>query len=247
MACWAANPAVAAWARARNLTISDGSESVGGAGTVFGWYIDRVVDIVHGELGRQPVMWSPLRWEPKRAPAKLVDSGALLNLWTGSINELAYNITSTGKNDLVTSVNWYLDAGPSDKYYAHDPAEVCASDASSPFRCTDAQRARIIGGEACMWGESVDAANFFNTVWPQLTQIAERLWSPKLPRNGGLDLLSGRRRRLRIHRCRLLSRRIPVPPLSSIYLPDASHASFATWREYQWCPGDATAFSYESL
>ena len=23
-----------------------------------------------------------------------------------------------------------------------------------------------------------------------------------------------------------------------IYTPDASHASFATWRESAWCPGD---------
>ena len=98
-----------------------------------------------------------------------------------------------------------------------------------------------------MWGESVDATNFFRTVWPALTQVAERLWSPERPPHGGLDLLSGRRRRLRVHRCRMLSRKLPVPPMAAVYLPDASHASFATWRKYQWCPGDARAFAYERI
>ena len=85
----------------------------------------------------------------------------------------------------------------------------------------------------------VDATNIFLSVWPDLTQIAERLWSPKAPENGGLDLLDGRRRRLRLHRCRLASRGVPVGPMGAVYMPDASHASFATWREYQWCESDA--------
>ncbi len=246
MACWAANPQVAAWARAHNLSISSGSESVGGEGTVFGWFVDRVVETVHGELGRTPVMWSPLSWDPSHAPRQLVSSGAMLNLWTGAIHELAYNITRSGSNDVVMSAGWYLDSVPSDDYYEHEPGEVCTSDASSRYRCSDAQRERIRGGEACMWGEGVDATNFASTVWPALTQVAERLWSTKEPPHGGLDLLSGRRHRLRVHRCRMLGRKLPVPPMSAVYMPDASHASFATWRKYSWCPGDANAFgSYE--
>jgi len=35
--CWAANPAVSAWAATMNLSIGSGTESVGGQGTVFGW------------------------------------------------------------------------------------------------------------------------------------------------------------------------------------------------------------------
>ena len=122
----------------------------------------------------------------------------------------------------------YVDKNGTGAYNVSDPAEV----------------ARVLGGEACMWGEGVDATNLFGMVWPSLTQVAERLWSE--PRNG-LDLLSGRRRRLRLHRCRLLSRKLPLAPMAAIYLPDASHASFATWREWSWCPGDEAAFEYEGL
>ena len=89
-----------------------------------------------------------------------------------------------------------------------------------------------------MWGESVDLSNIFTTVWPSLTLVAEKLWSGPSPQ-GGLDLLDGRKRRLRRQRCRLVSRGLPVPIVASgIYAPDPSHASFATWRDYQWCPGD---------
>ena len=89
-----------------------------------------------------------------------------------------------------------------------------------------------------MWGEGTDKTNFFAHVWPDLTMVAEKLWSGPTPQ-GGLDLLDGRKRRLRQHRCRLVSRGVPMPGVGSeIYTPDASHASFSTWRESSWCPGD---------
>lgn len=93
-------------------------------------------------------MWSPLSWDPASPPRKLVSSKAILNLWTGNLKELAWNITRSGTNDVVTSAGWYLPAGGS---YAVDPSSYCETDPSKPFYCTPEQRSRIIGGEACMW------------------------------------------------------------------------------------------------
>lgn len=234
--CWGANAHVTAWAKEQGLTTSGGGE-----GSAFAWWINQMVSILHDELGKTPMMWSPLDWDPSSPPTGILRSKAVLNLWTGNLQQLAYNITVTGANKLVTSVNWYLPVGV-DNAYKHDPVENC--DGAAPFRCNAAQREAIIGGEACMWGENVDVSNFFGSVWPDLTAVAERLWSPKDGGPGGLDLLDGERRRLRIQRCRLLARGLPVKmPGSMIYYPDASHASFELWREWQWCAGDAN-FAY---
>lgn len=123
--------------------------------------------------------------------------------------------------------------------YQFDPQQLCPYNASAPLSCSAAQRQMIVGGQACQWGENVDATNLFTTSWPDLTAVAERLWSPKAPQ-GGLDLLDGRMHRLRVHRCRLLARGVPVGPMAAVYMPDPSHASFHTWRQYQWCPADAS-------
>ena len=65
-----------------------------------------MVDIVHSELGKRPNMWSPLEWNPESPPKKLVTSQAILNLWTGDLPALAYNMTKSGTNLVVTSVGW---------------------------------------------------------------------------------------------------------------------------------------------
>ena len=37
----------------------------------------------------------------------------------------------------------------------------------------------VLGGHGEMWGETVDASDLAQTVWPRLAAISERLWSPK--------------------------------------------------------------------
>ena len=43
----------------------------------------------------------------------------------------------------------------------------------------DALCHKILGGHGEMWGETVDASDLQQTVWPRLAAIAEKLWSPR--------------------------------------------------------------------
>ena len=38
---------------------------------------------------------------------------------------------------------------------------------------------QILGGHGEMWGETVDASNLQQTIWPRLAAVAEKLWTPR--------------------------------------------------------------------
>lgn len=74
----------------------------------------------------------------------------------------------------LLSSGYYLDLmSPTSAHYAVDPM---GGDAAG---LTDAQKAQILGGEACMWSEYVSPENVDSRIWPRMAAIAERLWSPQ--------------------------------------------------------------------
>ncbi len=73
----------------------------------------------------------------------------------------------------ILSNGYYLDLmHPASRHYEVDPL---AGDAAS---LSDAEKARILGGEACMWTEYVSPETVDSRIWPRLAAIAERFWSP---------------------------------------------------------------------
>jgi hexosaminidase len=72
----------------------------------------------------------------------------------------------------VLSFGYYLDhLQPASAYYGVDPLDGAAHDLSPE------QKARILGGEACMWSEYANAETVDSRIWPSAAAIAERLWS----------------------------------------------------------------------
>lgn len=75
----------------------------------------------------------------------------------------------------ILSYGYYLDLMQAASYhYSIDPLDpdVAAS-------MTAEEKQRIIGGEACMWGEFVSPESIDGRIWPRAAAVAERLWSPQ--------------------------------------------------------------------
>ena len=62
-----------------------------------------------------------------------------------------------------------------------------------------------------MWGETVDASDFEQTVWPKLAAIAERLWSPR----DKIVHTSAAHERLSAFRCLLNRRGVRAAPVDN--------------------------------
>ena len=74
----------------------------------------------------------------------------------------------------LLSSGYYLDLmGSAESHYAVDPFADGAANLS------DAEKQKILGGEACMWAEYVSPENIDSRIWPRAAAIAERLWSPQ--------------------------------------------------------------------
>ena len=116
------------------------------------------------------------------------------------------DITRAGFRALL-SAPWYLNRvkyGPDWKdMYKVEPLA---------FHGTPEQKALVIGGEACMWGEYVDSTNLVPRLWPRAGAVAERLWSSNLTTN--IDFAF---KRLSHFRCELVRRGIQAQPISVGY------------------------------
>ncbi len=73
----------------------------------------------------------------------------------------------------ILSAGYYLDHIRTAAYhYGIDPLGGKAS------ALPDDAKARILGGEACMWAEYVSAETVDSRIWPRAAALAERWWSP---------------------------------------------------------------------
>ncbi|XP_065012497.1 beta-hexosaminidase 3-like isoform X4 [Musa acuminata AAA Group] len=90
--------------------------------------------------------------------------------WLGG--GVAQKVVAAGMRCIVSNQEkWYLDHldVPWQKFYMNEPLTNIS---------TPEQQKLVIGGEVCMWGESIDASDIEQTIWPRAAAAAERLWTP---------------------------------------------------------------------
>ncbi len=98
-------------------------------------------------------------------------SGTVIETWRGRAS-LAESVKQGYRG--ILSWGYYLDhLRPASYHYGIDPLGGDAAE------LPPAQASHILGGEACMWSELVDAETVDSRIWPRLAAIAERLWSAR--------------------------------------------------------------------
>nr|XP_030859153.1 beta-hexosaminidase subunit beta isoform X1 [Gorilla gorilla gorilla] len=191
--CWESNPKIQDFMRQK------------GFGTDFkkleSFYIQKVLDII-ATINKGSIVWQEV-FDDK---AKLAP-GTIVEVWKDSAypEELS-RVTASGF-PVILSAPWYLDlisyGQDWRKYYKVEPLD---------FGGTQEQKQLFIGGEACLWGEYVDATNLTPRLWPRASAVGERLWSSKDVRD-----MDDAYDRLTRHRCRMVERGIAAQPLYAGY------------------------------
>ena len=151
---WNQSAQVQAFARERGL---EGTLAIQ---TYFNQRIQKILE-KHGK--------TMIGWDEVLGPD--LPPGTVIHSWRGP-KSLA-DAAAKGYRGILSS-GYYLDhVKPAQDHYAVDPQGGPAA------QLTGEQASLILGGEACMWSELVDAETVDSRIWPRTAAIAERLWSPR--------------------------------------------------------------------
>jgi len=160
---------------------------------IFRDFVKRMVTYSES-LGKQPVLWEEGFKDGGNVPQQ-----AIIQVWLDK--NMASQAIDAGHKILI-SEGWYLDHLDTSwkAMYQRNPAASLSDD----------QRTSLLGGEGCMWGETVDGGDLEQTVWPRLGAVAERLWS-NVDGEGDVDEAQPR---LVAFRCLLLERGVAAGTLA---------------------------------
>ena len=94
-------------------------------------------------------------------------SSAVVQSWRG-VEYLPTTVRAGHR--AILSAPYYLDQIFSAQDHYRDPLP-------DSLGLTPEEAARVLGGEACMWGEHVGPETIDSRIWPRLAAVAEKLWS----------------------------------------------------------------------
>jgi len=160
-------------------------------GDLYKYFVNKTDDIIHSNYvdnNGNPIKL--IHWEEVYFGGAPVPADTTYQVWT-TADKMA-QIASAGHTIIASpSDYWYLNYVKIDwtTMYTYEPTT----------NLTSAQQELIIGGEACVWGELVDGVNIQATIYPRLSAVAERLWSPITTTD-----VTDAKARLTIQRCRLV-------------------------------------------
>ncbi|XP_042028092.1 beta-hexosaminidase 1-like [Salvia splendens] len=188
--CWTSTPHVQQWLQDHNMTAKD----------AYKYFVLRAQEIAIS------LNWTPVNWEEtfNSFPTSLNPKTVVHN-WLGA--GVCPKAVAKGFRCIYSNQGfWYLDHldVPWELVYYAEPLEYI-TDAS--------QQKLVLGGEVCMWGETADASDVQQTIWPRAAAAAERLWSAQESGSLRTTVLE----RLEYFRCLLTRRGVPAAPVRNFY------------------------------
>jgi len=196
--CWQESPHVSAWAKKQGINTMTGIEQ----------YFETRFQGYAAKYNKTMVVWQEIFNNGINQPMSNI-----IEVWedAATLNQ----VVNAGFRGLV-AFPWYLDKQIPDPPSTHYEWVDTWQDFYSyePLTGVTGNTNLVIGGEACMWAEQVDAVNFDSRVWPRACGVSERLWSAAdiTNINDAID-------RLMMFRCRLAQRNIGAGPIAPDYCP----------------------------
>ncbi|KAE8683711.1 Beta-hexosaminidase 1 [Hibiscus syriacus] len=153
--------------------------------------------------------WTPVNWEEtfNSFPSKL-NPRTVIHNWLGP--GVCLKAVAKGFKCIFSNQGaWYLDHldVPWNEVYNAEPLEGINN---------VSEKNLVLGGEVCMWGETADASNVQQTIWPRAAAAAERLWSKREAVSVRIDN-STVLPRYHYFRCLLNSRGVHAAPATNYY------------------------------
>jgi hexosaminidase len=154
---WAANPAIVSFMQQHQLKNTQALQA----------YFNLRVQTLLKKHGKQMVGWDEIL-NTDLSPEVVIQN------WHGA--EFLIDAARQGHRGLL-SQPYYLD-------HMYSAAEMYAADpVLAGSNLSDVEAKRVLGGEACMWGEQVSGLTVESRIWPRTAAVAERFWSPSTTRD----------------------------------------------------------------
>src|SRR2546429_1006604 len=151
---WDANPKIQEFMRSHGIKNNEDLQA----------YFNKRVQEIVSKHGKTMVGWDEIL-RPDLPKNIVVQS------WRGQESLAA--AAKQGYRGLL-SHGYYVDLmWSAERHYSFDPL------GGPGANLTPEEKQRVLGGEACMWGEYVSPENIDSRIWPRTAAIAERLWSPQ--------------------------------------------------------------------
>ena len=184
--CWKTTARIIDWMKSQNMTDHD----------TYKYFVKKVHEFVT-ENKRNGIYWEEV-WLNFRTD---LEKDTVIETWMNK--KTMKDVVANGYRTIISDTHMYLD-------HLDQTWEALYND--EPFEFTDVpeEQALVLGGEACMWAETVDVSVLYNTVWPRAGAFAERYWSPR-----EVNDVEAAHPRFMHFRCLLNRRGVPAAPVNN--------------------------------